>query len=64
MFNMRGEVIGIVCAIVSRSGGFEGLGFATPSNIARRVLLEEKLSWSGIDGFGPPGRRRPDSSWP
>ena len=28
MFNMNGEVIGIVSHILSQSGGFEGLGFA------------------------------------
>jgi S1-C subfamily serine protease len=28
MFNMNGEVIGIVTHILSQSGGFEGLGFA------------------------------------
>jgi len=28
MFNLAGEVVGIVNNIVSKSGGFEGLGFA------------------------------------
>jgi serine protease Do len=35
--NIRGEVIGINTAIVSRSGAYEGLGFALPSNIAADV---------------------------
>jgi serine protease Do len=34
LLNIRGEVIGINTAIVSRSGAYEGLGFALPSNIA------------------------------
>ena len=51
MFNMQGEVIGIVSALVSKSGGFEGLGFATPSNVARQVLLDQKGFWSGVDGY-------------
>ncbi len=34
LLNIRGEVIGINTAIVSRSGGYEGLGFALASNIA------------------------------
>jgi len=31
MFNWKGEVIGIVSNILSRSGGFEGIGFAATS---------------------------------
>ena len=51
MFNMHGEVVGIVSALVSKSGGFEGLGFATPSNVARRLLLDQKAVWTGVDGY-------------
>ena len=50
MFNMNGEVIGIVSHILSQSGGFEGIGFAVTSNSAKQLLLEEKRIWSGIDG--------------
>ncbi len=38
LVNLRGEVIGINTAIASRSGGYQGVGFAIPSNIARFVL--------------------------
>jgi S1-C subfamily serine protease len=51
MFNMHGEVIGIVSHIVSRSGGFEGLGFVVTSNLARKLLLERSPFWSGMEGF-------------
>ena len=51
MFNMQGEVVGIVSALLSKSGGFEGLGFATPSNVARQLLLDQKGFWSGVDGY-------------
>jgi len=40
LLNLDGEVIGINAAIMSESGGFEGIGFATPSNIASRVARE------------------------
>ena len=40
MFNMKGEVIGIVSYIISQSGGFEGLGFVITSNMAKRLLLD------------------------
>ena len=49
MFNMNGEVIGIVSYIVSRTGSDEGLGFAITSNVARQVLLEQAPFWSGLD---------------
>nr|MBI3613836.1 trypsin-like peptidase domain-containing protein [Nitrospirota bacterium] len=51
MFNMAGEVIGIVSHIISKSGGFEGLGFVVTSSVARRVLLEKNPYWSGVEGF-------------
>lgn len=50
MFNMKGEVIGIVSYILSESGGFQGLGFAATSNMATKLLIEEKGMWFGIDG--------------
>jgi serine protease Do len=37
LLNIRGEVIGINTAIISRSGGFQGLGFALPVNTAAGV---------------------------
>ncbi len=49
MFNMKGEVIGIVSYILSESGGFQGLGFAATSNIAKKLLLDEKGIWFGVD---------------
>ncbi len=37
LLNLAGEVIGINAAIVSESGGFEGIGFAIPSNMAAAI---------------------------
>jgi len=50
MFNMAGEVIGIVSHNISKSGGSEGLGFVVTINTAKKLLLEHKSFWSGIDG--------------
>jgi len=50
MFNMKGEVVGIVSHILTQSGGFEGLGFAVTSNLARKLMLEERTFWGGVDG--------------
>ena len=40
LVNARGELVGINTAIFSRSGGYEGVGFAIPSNLARRVMQD------------------------
>jgi serine protease Do len=37
LLNMNGEVIGVNTAIYTRSGGYEGLGFAMPSNTVVQV---------------------------
>jgi serine protease Do len=59
MFNMQGEVIGIVSHILSTTGGFQGVGFVITSNLAMRVLLDEPTAWTGLDGVlvdGPVAR--------
>src|SRR5437773_5263452 len=38
LINLRGEVVGINTAIISRSGGSQGIGFAIPSNTIRTAL--------------------------
>ena len=40
LLNIRGEVIGINTAIASRSGGYQGIGFALPMNTAVKVYNE------------------------
>ncbi|MBP7779380.1 MAG: trypsin-like peptidase domain-containing protein [Acidobacteria bacterium] len=42
LVNARGELIGINTAIFSQSGGYQGIGFAVPSNLARRVVDDLK----------------------
>jgi len=49
MFNMKGEVIGIVSSILSESGGFEGIGFAATSNVAKDHLLGKQPFWFGVE---------------
>lgn len=51
MFNMAGEVIGIVSNILTQSGGFEGIGFGISINTARELLLEESPVWTGIETY-------------
>ena len=40
LVNSRGELVGINTAIFSESGGYQGVGFAVPSNLAKRVMEE------------------------
>jgi len=40
LFNLSGELIGINTAILSRSGGFQGIGFAIPVNWARNIMSD------------------------
>jgi Do/DeqQ family serine protease len=40
LVNARGELVGINTAIFSQSGGYQGIGFAVPSQLARRVVAD------------------------
>ena len=38
LVNTRGELVGINTGIFSQSGGYQGIGFAVPSNLARKIV--------------------------
>ena len=40
LVNMRGELVGINSAIISRTGGNVGIGFAVPSELARSIMRQ------------------------
>ena len=54
LVNVRGQLIGINTAIFSTSGGYQGIGFAIPSNMVRTIMesliKEGKVTrgWLGI----------------
>ncbi|BBM83474.1 DegQ family serine endoprotease [Candidatus Uabimicrobium amorphum] len=54
LINLHGEVIGINTAILSRSGGYQGIGFAIPVNQARTIMKQiiasgkVQRSWLGV----------------
>ena len=54
LLNLKGEVIGINSVIATSSGGFEGIGFSIPSNIAshisRTLIAQGKVirGWLGV----------------
>ncbi len=40
LVNIKGEIVGINTAIASRSGGYQGIGFAIPSNSAKLIMTD------------------------
>jgi Do/DeqQ family serine protease len=38
LVNMRGELVGVNTAILSRTGGYQGIGFAIPTNMVRPIM--------------------------
>jgi len=51
LVNIHGELIGINTAIFSRSGGYQGIGFAVPSNMVRRVMEQLRKEGKVIRGW-------------
>jgi serine protease Do len=55
LFNLKGEVVGINSQIVSRSGGYMGLSFAIPIDLAMKVVDQLKAGkqvergWLGVN---------------
>jgi len=49
MFNMKGEIVGISSSIYTMSGGFDGIGFAASSNVAKKILETKKGEWTGME---------------
>ena len=47
LINARGELVGINTAIYSESGGYQGIGFAVPSNLARHVM-DDIIKFGGV----------------
>ncbi len=54
LVNIRGELVGINTAIATRSGSYQGIGFAIPINMAQRVMAaliehgEVVRGWLGV----------------
>ena len=42
LVSARGELVGINTAIFTQSGGYQGIGFAVPSNLARHIVDDLK----------------------
>lgn len=57
LVDMSGRLVGVNTAILSRSGGSNGIGFAIPANLVRQFLEQAKAGatrfqrpWAGVSG--------------
>ena len=49
MFSRAGELIGIISHNITKSGGSEGLGFVVTTNTVRKLLVERRRGWFGVE---------------
>ncbi|MCF7887045.1 MAG: Do family serine endopeptidase [Candidatus Omnitrophica bacterium] len=55
LVNLKGEVVGVNVAILTRTGGYQGLGFAIPINKTKRIIdklvegQEVLYGWLGVN---------------
>jgi serine protease Do len=54
LVNAQGELVGINTAIFSETGGYQGIGFAVPSNLARHVM-DDLLKYGEVQRGTMPG---------
>src|SRR5690606_38368323 len=51
LVDVQGRLVGVNTAILSRSGGFQGIGFAIPANLARNVMEQLVTSGKVVRGY-------------
>jgi serine protease Do len=51
LIDTNGRLVGINTAILSRTGGFQGIGFAIPANLARNVMQQLASDGRVVRGF-------------
>ncbi|HMV46268.1 MAG TPA: trypsin-like peptidase domain-containing protein [Blastocatellia bacterium] len=51
VFDLKGEVIGLVSHALVKQEGEKGPNFAITANVARRLMLEEKRVWMGVEAL-------------
>ena len=51
LVNIRGELVGINTAIFSTSGGYQGIGFAVPSSMAKTVMESLRTRGKVVRGW-------------
>ena len=51
LFNLTGDVVGIVTHVLSKEGATGGPSFSVTSNVARRLMIDERRTWLGVESF-------------
>ena len=51
LVDVKGRLVGVNTAILSRSGGFQGIGFAVPSDLARNVMEQLVENGKVVRGY-------------
>ena len=51
LVNLRGEVVGINTAIFSRSGGYQGIGFSIPADMASQIVERLRADGKVVRGW-------------
>lgn len=49
LFNLSGEVVGIVTHVLTQQGGTSGPSFSVAGNVVKRLLVDERRTWFGIE---------------
>ena len=64
LINMRGELVGINTAILSRTGGYQGIGRITSYNVCYTKLLRSAANDEKSAGVSSESEDRSTSEWP
>jgi serine protease Do len=51
LLNVDGEVVGIVTHVLSGDGAASGPSFSVAGNVVKRLLLDERRTWFGVESF-------------
>ncbi len=51
LFNLGGQVVGIVTHVLSKDGATGGPSFSVTGNVVKRLMLDERRTWFGVESF-------------
>lgn len=51
LFNLDGLVVGIVTHVLSKEGATGGPSFSVTGNVVKRLMLDERRTWFGVESF-------------
>lgn len=51
LFNLDGQVVGIVTHVLSDGGSVGGPSFSVAGNVVRRLMLDDRRPWFGVESF-------------